>query len=74
MSSEAACRRGLRKETRLESNICCEEVIHLSDVNRVLEGDIPEEVEKTFQSVVILGCSIFSSSPDDIVCLDLKES
>ena len=58
----------------LESNICCEEVIHLSDVNRVLEGDIPEEVEKTFQSVVILGCSIFASSPDDIVCLDLKES
>jgi len=36
----------------------------------VLEGDVPKEVEETLQCVVVLGCPIFSSSPDDIVSLD----
>ena len=47
--------------------------LHLSDIDRVLESDVPEEIEKTLQGVVVLGCSIFSSSPDDIVRLNLKE-
>ena len=47
--------------------------LHLSDIDRVLESDVPEEIEKTLQGVVVLGSPIFSSSPDDIVSLDLKE-
>ena len=47
--------------------------LHLSNIDRVLESDVPEEVEQTLQGVVVLGCSIFSSSPDDIVCLDLSK-
>ena len=47
--------------------------LHLSDIDRVLECDVPKKVEKTLQGVVVLGCSIFSSSPDDIVCLDLRK-
>ena len=57
--------------TMLECKILV--TLHLSDIDRVLESDVPEEVEQTLQGVVVLGCSIFSSSPDDIVRLNLKE-
>ena len=40
----------------------------------MLQGDISQEIEKTFQRVVILGSPIFSSSPNDIVGLNLKKS
>ena len=39
----------------------------------MLEGDVSKEVEKTLQCVVVLCCSIFTSSPDDIVSLDLQK-
>ena len=52
---------------------CLQVRFHLSDIDRVLEGDVPKEVEKTLQCVIVLGCPIFSSSPDDIICLDLQK-
>ena len=52
---------------------CLQVRFHLSDIDRVLEGDVPKEVEKTLQCVVVLCCSIFTSSPDDIVSLDLRK-
>ena len=48
-------------------------LFNLSDIDRVLESDVPEQVEETLQGVIVLGCSIFSGSPDNIVRLDLKK-
>ena len=50
-----------------------EVTIHLSNVDRVLEGDVTKQVEEALQCVVVLGCPILSSSPDDIVSLDLQK-
>ena len=50
-----------------------EVAFHLSDIDGVLESDVPKEVEKTLQCVIVLSCPIFSSSPNDIICLDLQK-
>ena len=39
----------------------------------MLQGNISQEIEKTLQRVVVLSSPIFSSSPNDIVGLNLKK-